>query len=143
MDQLLEFAGNHLALVVAAAVILALLAQNLMADVGGKWVVDPQGATELLNREEGVVVDIRPMADFSKGHIINAVNIPMNSLKNQMTQLEKHKEKPIIIACRSGAQSAAASKILRGSGFERVYNLKGGILAWQSRNLPVSRKSKK
>lgn len=143
MDQLLEFAGNHLALVGAAAVILALLAQNLMADVGGKWVVDPRGATELLNREEGVVVDVRPMADFSKGHIINAINIPMNSLKNQMAQLEKHKEKPIIVACRSGAQSAAASKILRSSGFERVYNLKGGILAWQSRNLPVSRKTKK
>jgi rhodanese-related sulfurtransferase len=143
MEQLLEFAGNHLALVAALVIILLLLAQNLMADVGGKWVVDPQRATELLNREEAVVVDIRPMADFSKGHIINSINIPMNGFKNQMKQLEKHKEKPVIIACRSGAQSSAACKLLRGSGFEQVYNLKGGILAWQSRNLPVSRKTKK
>jgi rhodanese-related sulfurtransferase len=143
MEQLLEFAGNHLALVAAFVIILLLLAQNLMADVGGKWVVDPQRATELLNREDAVVVDVRPMADFSKGHIINAVNIPMNGFKNQMTQLEKHKEKPIIVACRSGAQSSAACKLLRSSGFDQVYNLKGGILAWQSRNLPVSRKTKK
>jgi rhodanese-related sulfurtransferase len=143
MEQLLEFAGNHLALVAALVVILILLTQNLMADVSGKWVVDPQRATELLNREEAVVVDIRPMADFTKGHIINAINIPMNGFKNQMSQLNKHKEKPIIVACRSGAQSAAACKLLRSDGFEQVYNLKGGILAWQSRNLPVSRKTKK
>jgi rhodanese-related sulfurtransferase len=143
MEQLLEFAGNHIALVAALVIILLLLAQNLMADVGGKWVADPRRATELLNREEAVVVDIRPMADFSKGHIINAINIPMNGFKNQMSQLEKHKDKPIIVACRSGAQSSAACKLLRSSGFEQVYNLKGGILAWQNGNLPVSRKSKK
>ncbi len=143
MEQLLEFAGNHLALVAALVVILFLLAQNLLTDMGGKWVVDPQRATELLNREDAVVVDVRPMADFSKGHIINAINIPMNGFKNQMNQLEKHKEKPVIVACRSGAQSPAACKLLRSSGFEQVYNLQGGILAWQNRNLPISRKNKK
>jgi len=128
-------------LVGALLLVGILLAQNLIADVGGsKGNVDPSGATDLINREEAVVVDVRPMADFASGHILNAINIPMNSFANQAGSLEKYKDRPIVIACRSGNQSSMACKQLRGKGFERVYNLRGGILAWQGANLPISRK---
>lgn len=140
MEQLFEFAGNHLALVAALAVILFLFAQNILADVGGKGAITPQQATELINRKDAIVVDVRPISDFSKAHIINAINIPLSSIKNQLNQLEKHKDTPVIVSCRSGAQSAGACKILTTSGFAEVYNLKGGIMAWQSASLPVSRK---
>ncbi len=140
MEQLIEFAGNHWQLFAALAVILILLAQNLMSGLGGKGAVDPSGAIELINREDAVVVDVRPMADFSAGHIVKSINIPMNGFQNQIGQLEKHKDKPIIISCRSGAQSSVACKQLRNQGFERVYNLHGGILAWQNANLPMTRK---
>ncbi len=140
MEQLLEFAGNHIELVAALAVILALLTKNLLDDVGGKGVLGPQQVTELINREDAVVIDLRPMADFGKGHILNAINIPMTSLKTQMSQLEKYKKRPVILSCNSGGQSGAACRLLRSSGFEQVYNLKGGLMAWQSSNLPVSRK---
>ncbi|MES9964727.1 MAG: rhodanese-like domain-containing protein [Candidatus Sedimenticola sp. 20ELBAFRAG] len=139
MQQLIEFAGNHLMLVVALFAVLALLIQNLMAS-SGKFSVQPAGATELINREDAVVVDVRPMNDFANGHIINALNIPTNALKNQLSQLEKDKDKPIIVACRSGAQSSAACRMLRKEGFEKVYNLHGGMLAWENAKLPVSRK---
>ncbi|MES9844270.1 MAG: rhodanese-like domain-containing protein [Candidatus Sedimenticola sp. PURPLELP] len=139
MQQLIEFAGNHLMLVVALFAVLALLIQNLMAS-SGKFTVQPAGATELINREDAVVVDVRPMNDFANGHIINALNIPTNALKNQLSQLEKDKDKPIIVACRSGAQSSAACRTLRKEGFEKVYNLHGGMLAWENAKLPVSRK---
>lgn len=140
MEQIFEFAGNHLILVAAFAAVLVLLAQNLLADAGGKGSVTPQQTTELINRRDAVVVDVRPIADFSKSHIINAINIPASSLKNQLTQIDKYKKVPIIVACRSGAQSSAACKTLINNGFEEVYNLKGGILAWESANLPVKRK---
>lgn len=141
MGQLIEFAGNHLALVGTLLLVGFLLAQNLIADIGGsKDSVDPLGATELINREEAVVVDVRPMADFSAGHILHAINIPMNSFANQSGMLEKYKGRPLIISCRSGNQSSMACKQLRSKGFERVYNLRGGIMAWQGANLPVSRK---
>jgi rhodanese-related sulfurtransferase len=140
MHQLLEFAGNHLLLVATLIAILSLLIHNLATDLGGKGMVGPQQATELINREDGVVVDVRPMADFNKGHIIHAINIPMSGFQNQLGQVEKYKQKPVIVACRSGAQSSHACKLLQRNGFERVYNLKGGILAWQSKNLPMSRK---
>ena len=141
MDDFLKFAGENLFLFGALAVILVLLAQNLIASTD-KTAVTPSGATELINREEAVVVDVRPMNDFNAGHIINAINIPANSLAKQMAQLEKHKDKPIIVACRSGAQSSMACKQLRKEGYEKIHNLKGGMLAWESDSLPISRKNK-
>ena len=139
MEQLIEFTGNHTFLVASFLVILTLLVWNLVTDPGSKGAVDPLGATDLINREDALVVDVRPMADFNKGHIINAVNIPMNGFKDQIQTLEKHKDRHLVIGCRSGSQSGMACKILRQAGFGKVYNLRGGMMAWQNANLPVSR----
>jgi rhodanese-related sulfurtransferase len=138
MQQLIDFAMNHWILVTAFALVAGYLVFDLLQ--GDKGSVDPIAATDLINRQQAVVVDIRPSADFHKGHIINAINIPSNGFANQISTLNKHKEKPIIVSCRSGAQSTGACAQLRKAGFEQVYNLKGGILAWQSGNLPVTRK---
>ena len=137
MEQLIEFAGNHVALVAALCVVSALLTVSLLQ--GRKFSVDPVTATQMINREDAVVVDVRPMADFNKGHIVNAVSAPLNGFKNQIKSLEKHKDKPIIIGCRSGNQSQAACRDLRKAGFEKVYNLRGGLHAWEAHNLPISR----
>jgi rhodanese-related sulfurtransferase len=139
-QQLIEFVANHWVLFVALVAILGLLTYNLV--MGGKGSVDPAGATDLINSRDAVVVDVRPAADFAKGHIINAVNIPMNGFNKQLATLQKHKDKPIVISCRSGSQSSAACQKLRKEGFEEVYNLRGGILAWESANLPLSRKKR-
>lgn len=139
MEQLIEFIGNHVTLFLALAVISALLAHNLISGAGSKQ-IDNHRATELINREDAVVVDVRPMKDFAEGHIVNALNIPINGFKSQIGQLEKHREKPIIITCRSGATSSSAYKLLLKEGFGQVHELRGGMLAWQSANLPISRK---
>jgi rhodanese-related sulfurtransferase len=140
LSQLLEFVGNHWYLFVALAVILGLLIHNLM--IGDRGSIDPLGATEMINHREAAVIDVRPAADFAKGHIINAVNVPMNGFKNQMAALAKYRGKPIIVNCRSGSQSGVACNHLRKEGFEEVYNLKGGILAWQAASLPLTRKKR-
>lgn len=138
MEQLLEFTGNHPFLVAALFVTLALLVAHTL--LGGKNNIDPQQATLMMNHEDAVVVDVRPMADFGKGHIKNAVNIPINGFANQIGQLEKNKNNPVIVSCRSGNQSQMACRQLRKAGFEKVFNLRGGIMAWEAANLPVSRK---
>ena len=140
MEQFVEFAGNHEILFLALGLILGLLTYNLL--VGNKGSLDPLSATAKINHEDAVVVDVRPAADFSKGHIINAINIPANGFAKQIGTLEKYKERPIIISCRSGAQSSQSCSQLRKQGFTEVYNLRGGILAWQSANLPISKKKK-
>lgn len=138
MEQLLEFAGNHVFLVAALFVTLGLLGANLF--LGGKNNVDPQQATLMMNHDDALVVDVRPIADFGKGHIGNSKNIPINGFGNQIGTLEKDKNRPIIVACRSGNQSQMACRQLRKAGFEKVFNLRGGIMGWQAANLPVSKK---
>ena len=138
MQQLIEFTMNHWILVTAFVLVAGYLIFNLLQ--GDKGSVDPTAATDLINHREAVVIDVRPSADFHKGHIINAINIPSNGFANQINTLSKHKQKPIIVSCRSGAQSSSACHQLRKAGFDEVFNLKGGILAWQSANLPVTRK---
>ncbi len=139
-SQLIEFTGHHWYLFLALAVILGLLIHNLI--VGSKGSVNPHQATEMMNHQDAVVIDVRPAADYAKGHIINALNIPMNGFKQQTGTLNKYKGKPIIINCRSGSQSSMACSQLRKEGFEQVYNLQGGLMAWESANLPLNRKKR-
>jgi len=138
--QIIEFIGNHWILFMMLGVILGLLTYNLI--VGDKGSVDPVAATAMINQRDATVIDVRPSADYAKGHIINSVNIPMNGLKKQTAALSKYKDRPIIVSCRSGSQSTAASQVLRKAGFPEVYNLKGGIMAWESANLPLTRKKR-
>ncbi len=137
---LLEFVGNHWVLFAALGVILGLLTYSLI--VGEKGSVDPGAATLMINQRDAAVVDVRPAAEYAKGHIINAVNVPMNGFKKQTAALSRYRDGPVIVNCRSGSQSQAACHILRKAGFNEVYNLKGGILAWESANLPLTRKKR-
>jgi rhodanese-related sulfurtransferase len=140
MEQLLEFAGNHPFLISAFLIVLSALTWNLISDPGGKNAVDPMGATSLINHEDAIVLDVRSMAEFKDGHIVNAVNIPLNGLASNLKQLEKHRGRPIVAVCRSGSRSGTACSLLRKHGFDNVKNLRGGMLAWESANLPVRRK---
>ncbi|MBK1647489.1 rhodanese-like domain-containing protein [Rhabdochromatium marinum] len=138
LAQLTEFIGNHWILFLALAIISALLIYNLIQ--GDKGSTDPLGATDLINRRDATVIDVRPSADFDKGHIIHAINIPMNGFRNQLGTLGKYRDKPLVVSCRSGSQSQMACGILRKQGFAEVYNLRGGVMAWQNANLPLTRK---
>jgi len=140
MEQLLEFAANHAMLVAGFAAVLAALIWNLVTDPGGKNAVDASTATAMINHEDAVVLDVRSMAEFKDGHIVNAINIPINGLGSNLKQLEKHRDRPVVAVCRSGSRSGAACNILRKNGFENVKNLRGGMLAWESASLPVKRK---
>jgi rhodanese-related sulfurtransferase len=142
MEQYLEFAANHVFLVGAWMVVFSALVWHFVANPGGKFNIEAVEATNKINHEEAVVVDVRSMNEFKDGHIINAENIPLNGLNNNLKALEKHKSKPIIAVCRSGSRSGAACSTLRKAGFENVYNLRGGMMAWESANLPVKRNKK-
>ncbi|MBT8428713.1 MAG: rhodanese-like domain-containing protein [Gammaproteobacteria bacterium] len=139
-QQLLEFAGNHMLLVAAFMAVLTALIWNLVTDPGGKNAVDPLTATAMINHDDAIVLDVRSMAEFKDGHIVNAINIPLNGLGSNVKQIEKHRDKPIVTVCRSGSRSGSACAILRKHGFENVKNLRGGMLAWENASLPVKRK---
>jgi rhodanese-related sulfurtransferase len=102
----------------------------------------PADATMLINREDALVVDIRAPAEFADGHIVEARNIPGDKLDERAGELEKFKDRPIILSCQTGARSTNACGRLRKHGFARVYNLAGGLGAWQQAGLPLKRGAK-
>ena len=82
------------------------------------------------------VKDIRDKADFKAGHLVNAINIPYASLAQRMNELEKERERPIVLVCKTGQTVSMAGKMLREKGFNAV-RMKGGMMEWNSQNLPV------
>ena len=103
MDQLIEFAGNHLLLVTAFVVLLVaiIVQENKKAGKG----IGVQEATRLINRENAVVVDLRSKQEFAAGHVLDAVNIPFSNLSSRVAELEKSKDKPVILVCKMGQHS--------------------------------------
>ena len=135
-----EFIGNHPILILAFVGTLgALIASEISRRLNGMKSVGPTQATRLSNRENAVFLDTRDDREYSDGHIPEAIHIPLKQLPERVTELEKYKKFPIIAYCRSGNRSGSTGSILKKHGFESVYNLGGGIAAWQSANLPVSK----
>lgn len=116
-----------------------LLWQTWTAFSGGAG-VSPMQATLMINREDAVVVDVREAAEFVGGHIPNSRHIPLSQLGKRLPELEKYKERAIIVNCASGNRSASACGALRKAGFAKVFNLSGGISAWDQAGLPITKK---
>ena len=96
-------------------------------------------AVQLINQKNAVILDVREATEYSGGRIANAKQIPLSQLATKLKELEKFKEKPIIVACRAGLRSAGAVKVLKQNAFNQVYQLKGGLTAWQQANLPLEK----
>lgn len=134
----MEFVQHNIWLIVLAAFSgFMLIFPNLRGKISGTEEVDTTGAVQLINHDNAIVLDVREANEFSSGHIADAKHIPVGQLANNLKPLEKYKDQAIVVNCRSGARSASACGVLRKNGFTKVYNLKGGILAWQQANLPT------
>lgn len=97
-------------------------------------------ATLLINRQDALVLDVRETAEWSTGHIPNARHIALGHLGKHLSEIEKHKDKPVIVVCASGNRSGAGCRMLKQAGFQQVHNLAGGIHAWSDAGLPMTRK---
>jgi len=138
MDRVLEFVTNHIELSGLFVVLLAALWYTEKSKSGKS--VSPQEATRLLNSDEGVIVDVRDKKDFAEGRITGAIHIPYGSLKDRVSELEKYKEKQIILVDKMGQHSGMAGKTLMAEGFMNVCRMSGGISEWKNSNMPLVRK---
>jgi len=139
INQLIEFTSNHPILVAAFVAILAMLiGGELRQRLSGVNDVGPGEATRMLNHDNAVIVDMREDKDYREGHIVNAVHTPASN-SDAAQKLEKYRERPVIVYCRSGHTSAGFCSKLRKQGFASVYNLAGGVLGWQKAGLPLNR----
>lgn len=101
--------------------------------------VNNAAALQLINRKDALVLDVREQNEFDAGHILNAKLIPLLKLKESVGELERHRDRPIVVVCRSGQRSATACALLGTRGFSQAYNLSGGMQAWQKADLPVEK----
>lgn len=101
--------------------------------------VGPIEAVQLINRRDAVVLDVRDAAEYAAGHIANARHIPEAQLGERRKELEKFKARPIIVSCRTGSRSAAVAASLRKQGFNEVFALRGGLVAWQQASMPLEK----
>lgn len=141
LGRFLEFVVNHWALWLAFVVILGLLVGGeLHRRLRGIPSVGPTTATQLINHQDALVLDVRTPEELKgSGMITGARHIPLEQLKDRIDSLASDRSRPVIVYCRSGSRSDRAAALLRKQGFESVYNLAGGILAWQNANLPLTR----
>ncbi|HGM5579116.1 TPA: rhodanese-like domain-containing protein [Pseudomonas putida] len=132
--HLIQFATDHFILVAIFFVLLILLLVNEIRR-GGQSLSNGQ-LTALVNAEKGVVIDIRPSKEYSAGHIVGALNIPQDKVVGRIAELEKHKEKTLIIVDAMGQQSGTICRELLKAGFTAA-KLSGGVSSWKADNLPL------
>lgn len=135
MEKFFEFIGNHPFLVGLFVVLLALFIRNETRR-GGRS-VSPQQLVDMVNRENAVVVDVRERKEYQAGHIVDALNIPSANLESRIDELNKYRERPVVVVCKMGQNAGTAGALLRKQGFDNVSKLSGGMAEWRNQNLPV------
>ena len=137
-EELLAFAGRHAMYAIAlVGITIALLYTEIARLFRGYKALRPAELTALINRENALVIDLSASGDFDKGHIAGSKSVQPSQFDPENKLLANAKSMPVVAVCRSGQASAGAAKRLKAAGFEKVYWLDGGILAWQQAELPL------
>ena len=132
--HLIQFATDHYILVAIFVVLLVLLLLNEIRR-GGQSLSNGQ-LTALVNADKGLVIDIRTAKEYAAGHIVGAINIPQDKLAARMSELDKHKEKTLIVVDAMGQQSGSICRDLLKAGYNAA-KLSGGVSSWKADNLPL------
>lgn len=138
MDEYTSFIQENMLLVGGLLVVVFLIVRTEISRLTRKYKqLNVNEAVQLMNNDETLVLDVRETKEVAEGVLNGAKHIALGSLSQRMSELNKHKDKPILVYCRSGNRSSSACEQLTKNGFEDVSNLSGGIMAWESANLPT------
>ena len=135
----MKFVMDNIFLVAIAFVSGGMLVWPLLRRGAGGPSVTTLEATQLINRQDALVLDVREQAEFAQSHILNSRPLPLSQLEARAGDIEKYKDKPVIVYCATGSRSSVAARVLTKRGFSNVVNLSGGFAAWQQAGLPVQK----
>lgn len=139
-QDLIDFFGRHQLLVIAlAGLTLAIIGHEISMLFRSFKSLRPAELTALINRDNALVIDLRPSAEFEKGHIPGSKNVLMSQFDPEHKRLAGAKALPVVVVCKMGSVAPGAAKRLKQAGFEHVYLLDGGISAWQQADLPLAK----
>lgn len=103
--------------------------------------LNPAEVSLLINRENALVLDLRPRAEYDLGHVTSAVSAIETDLeKDNLGEIAKDHNKPVIVIDKDGTRTYELGEHLVKNGFTQVYALRGGIFSWQQSNLPLVKK---
>ncbi len=124
-------------LLASGTYLLLPLLQRALGGMGAREIGTLE-ATRLIN-SNALVIDVRDAAEFAAGHIPSARHVPAAELAKRAGEWARYREKPVLLICKAGLSSAAAARILLKNEFTQVYQLRGGVAAWQSASLPLEK----
>jgi rhodanese-related sulfurtransferase len=137
MKDIYTFLQQHQMLVMAliAVLILLFIIEIIRLKLSARRISSLE-ATNLMNHQNAVVVDIRSQDAFYNGHVVGAMSLPFADLEKQYKKLEKHINNPIIIMCATGLESPRAANFLLKNGYNALVHA-GGIRAWKEADMPL------
>lgn len=142
LHQIIQFVIKHWMLASAfVATLLLLIFEESKHQGPGSGKLTSAAVTQLINRENGLIVDVRDANAYREGHIVNAKNMPLTDFDRlQEKLLATHREKPVILVDASGLKTPALLVRIKKAGFQKVFLLKGGMDAWKMDNMPVTKR---
>lgn len=141
MQTFLDFAARNWLLFAAfLAILVTLLVTEFLRLSRGVKAIGVQDALRRLNDETAVLVDVRDPGEFRNGHISGARHLPAGEFDRRIGELDKYRDRELIVCCQHGNRSAPLAAKLKKAGFASVMNLAGGVAAWTGAGLPLVRK---
>jgi len=136
----MQYLHNNIWMVMVAAISGLMLFWSFFGNrIRGVKVVNSAEALQLINHKNALILDVREEVEYKAGHLLNSKWIPLGKLGSRIGELERYREQPVIVVCRSGQRSSSGCAALGKLGFTQVYNLAGGVTAWQKTNLPLEK----
>lgn len=139
MPMAIQFAKNHTLMIACwVATFIATIYLFIKETTSKIKIIENAEAVSLMNNDNAVVIDLRSIDEFKRGHIINSQQFVPSDIKNHnIGKLEQHKDTPVILVCTNGFTARSSAEILAKQGFSRVHMLKEGISGWNAANLPL------
>ena len=134
----MDFLNQNILLISVVVVSGFGLLWQLFGAQGGAG-LSPVQATQLINREDAAILDVREPDEFAMGHLPEAQNIPLSKLGERLDELAARRDKPLIVCCAAGMRAAKAGAELQKQGFTQVHVLSGGVDAWVGAGYPVKK----
>jgi len=139
MEHLIEFATVHYWLATATVLVAALvIVYEMRARSEGLVSISPQEVVLLINRG-ALLIDLRPQEQYAAGHVNGARQMSGDQILKAADTLKKYREKTVVVYDDTGSLGASAARQLATQGFTKAFNLRGGLAAWRSENLPLAR----
>ena len=125
--------------IAAILMVMALLGAAPATKPAGRQDVGVDEFEKLWKEKKGVVLDVRTEKEFQAGHIPGAVNIDVNAgdFEKKIAALEK--DKTYLVHCASGVRSVRACEKMNRMDFKQLFNLQGGIKAWEKAGKPIEK----